>query len=312
MITKPVVFFGTEAFSAVTLDALITTGFTIAAIVTKPDRAHGRGRRAELLPVKALALKHHIPLLQPESFDDDALTQLRILGVTAGVVVAYGKILPQRVIDLFNDGLINTHASLLPRYRGASPIEQAIYNGDAKTGVTLMRIEAGLDSGPTYAVAEYVLSGTETKPKLYEALAKLGANLLVTKLPSILDGSLTSVPQDATQVTLAGMIAKADGALDCSRSAVELDRQVRAYLGWPGSRLTINEDVLIVTAAHPGDSEPFVNADGNGATPGTPFLTTGGNLAVVTGHGELILDRVKPAGKQEMTGSAYVAGHPLR
>jgi methionyl-tRNA formyltransferase len=220
----------------------------------------------------------------------------------AGIVVAYGKLIPSVILEQFPKGLINIHASLLPRYRGASPIESAILAGDDATGVTLMRLDKGMDTGPTYDVAKLQLTGTETRPDLYAQLAELGSEHLSAKLTAILEGNIVPVPQDSTQATTVGLIRKQDGHIDWSQPAITIERQIRAYLDWPGSRTEITGTDATITAAH------IHVADGPA---GTAFKTPSSELAVYAGVGSLIIDRLKPAGKREMTGLEFLAGHPL-
>ncbi len=298
------VFFGTDAFSIPSLIRLLGGAGNVVAAVTKPDRQTGRGQELTMPAVKRLTISRGIPVFQPTALAD-LKPQLDRLYVDAGVVVSYGKIIPPSIISLFPRGLINVHASLLPAYRGASPIEAAILNGDAQTGVSLMRIEPGLDTGPVYAATELPLVGTETRQELYERLAYLGADLLARHLSDILDGRLTPTPQDNHRVTTTGLITKQQGHIDWTQPAAVIERQIRAYLGWPGSHTTLAGTELIITAAHVSQSpQPST-------TPGTPFKTTDGRLAVACGIGSLIIDHLKPAGKRDMTAREFLAGHPL-
>ncbi len=295
-------FFGTDAFSIPTLVRLLAENWPIVAVVTKPDSRTGRGQQLTAPAVKRLALAASIPVFQPEGKLADISADLGALRPTAGIVVAYGKIIPAAIRDLFPKGLINIHASLLPAYRGASPIEAAILHGDAVTGVTLMQIEAGLDTGPTYDAAKLQLAGTETRLDLYERLAELGAEFTSSKLASILDGTIVPLPQDNARATTVSLIQKSDGHIDWTNPADHLERQIRAYLGWPGSHAHLAGTDVIITAAHvspkPGE-------------PGIACTSASGELAVHSGEGSLIIDRLKPAGKREMTGLEFLAGHPL-
>lgn len=295
------IFFGTDAFSVPSLIRLLAEEWNVVAVVTKPDSPAGRGRELTVPAVKRLAQAKGIPVLQPEKATD-VIEELGTYRADAGIVVAYGKILPPKLIKLFPKGLINVHASLLPRYRGASPIESAILAGDDTTGVTLMQIDEGMDTGPTYDNAKLQLSGSENRYDLYEQLAELGAELLSAKLPSILDNVIVPIPQDKTQASHVGLIKKEDGHIDWTKPASEIERQVRAYLGWPGSRSTISGTDVIITAAHTSPK------DGQA---GTPYIAPSGELAVFAGEGSLVIDTLKPAGKREMTGAEFLTGHPL-
>jgi len=296
-----IIFFGTDAFSVPALIRLLAEGWRVVGLVTKPDSHVGRGQKLTPPAVKRLADAKGIPVLQPQAVAD-IHSELARLKPDAAVVVAYGKRIPAAVLKLFPKGLINIHASLLPQYRGASPIEAAILNGDDETGVTLMQIDEGLDTGPTYDAAKLQLTGTETRFDLYEKLAELGADLLSAKLPGILQGDHISIPQDNARATAVRLIKKADGHIDWHQPAATLEREIRAYLGWPGSHAHLAGTDVIVTGAHLGPKD---------GPAGTPYRTAGGELAVYTGQGSLIIDRLKPADKREMTGSAFLAGHQL-
>jgi methionyl-tRNA formyltransferase len=283
------VFFGTDAFSVAALVRLIAESWRIVAVVTKPDSRTGRGREFTYPAVKRLALASHIPVLQPARVAE-AEQELRRLRPDAGIVVAYGKLIPQSIISLFPKGLINIHPSLLPRHRGATPIESAILANDTDTGITLMQLDTGMDTGPTYAQSKIQLTGTETRLGLYERLAEAGAEFLASKLPAILNGTIVALTQ------------KTQGDLDWNKPAVVLEREIRAYLGWPGSTTTLAGTLITITAAR--------TLAQNGS-PGTAFKTPGNELAVYAGTGALIIDQLKPAGKREMAGHEFLAGHPL-
>jgi methionyl-tRNA formyltransferase len=240
-----IVFFGTEAESALVLEKLIEVGLEIIAVVTKPDSPRGRGQKLEAPAVKMLAEQHGITILQPEQLSADNIPQADI-----GILVSYGKIIPQSVIDLFPHGIINVHPSLLPKYRGPSPIEAAIANGDSKTGVSLMALSAEMDAGPVYAQEKIVLDGTETKPTLYEKLFTVGSEMLINNINEIVSGGLKPTPQDDTHATYTKLITKADGLLDpTTMTADECERKVRAYLGFPKTRLNFHGQEVIITAA---------------------------------------------------------------
>lgn len=244
-----ILFFGTEEFSLTALTGLIEAGYDIAAVVTKPDSRRGRGHQLVAPSVKVVAEKHNIPVWQPEKLRD-ITDDIKALQPVTGVLVSYGKIIPQSTIDLFTPGIINVHPSLLPKYRGPSPIESAILNGDDKTGVTIMQLSADMDAGPIYTAKEYTLSGTETQPELYQTLATIGTNLLLEALPRILASDLQPTPQDDTQASYCQLLTKADGQLNPDElTAVEAERRVRAYLRFPRVRLNVLEKDIIVTKA---------------------------------------------------------------
>lgn len=295
------VFFGTAEFSVPSLRALITSGANIVAVVTRPDARSGRHRELVAPPVKTLADNANLTVLQPTS-PIQITPELAALEPTIGILVSYGRLIPASILKAFPDGIINVHASLLPRWRGASPIESALLAGDRSTGISLMRLETGLDTGPVYARHELKLGGHETRPELYDRLAALGAELLVQQLPAIILGQLKPVAQNDAKVTTCGLITKADGLIDWTKPAISLERQIRAYLGWPGSVTEISGRTVTVTAAHIGLSHGKL-------APGRA-IAHDGELAVATGDGLLVIDRLKPAGRREMSGREFVAGVP--
>lgn len=307
------VFFGTDAFSLPSLQALIAAGYTIEAVITKPDARVGRGRELAAPQVKQLAARHGITVLQPASaaelFDATATLTSRY-----GVVVAYGRIIAPAVLERFSGGLVNVHPSLLPSYRGPAPIEAAILSGNATTGISIMKLDAGMDTGPIYLREPVALSGHETRPELYDRLSAYGAELLAGSLSDITGDVIKPVPQSSypdDPVSVTTLLTKSDGVIDWIRPAEILERHVRAYLGWPGSKTMVEGIDVTITAARTGDSLLMMGTGETGAQPGTAFKTATGELAVVTGHGELIIERLKPAGKNEMTGQAFLAGHSL-
>lgn len=249
--TSPkVVFFGTDEFSLTALIALIEAGYSVAAVITKPDSRQGRRHKIVPPPVKVLASSHNIPVLQPQKLQD-ITPDITALGQPIGVLSSYGKIIPQETINLFHPGIINIHPSLLPQYRGPTPIETAIANGDEKTGVSIMQLAAGMDDGPVYIAKEHLLTKKETKPELYHALATIGADVLLETLPRIIDGSLTPLPQDDSKATYTKLLTKEDGWLHPeSVTAAQAEQQVRAHLGFPKTRVVINEQTIIITKAH--------------------------------------------------------------
>lgn len=252
--SKRLVFFGTEDFSVPTLEKLIQDGWNIAAVVTKPDSRGGRGQKLITPKVKELAKKHGINVLQPAKVDEinNAIAKIK---PDFGILVAYGKIIPQSTIDLFPGGIINVHPSLLPKYRGPSPIEAAILNGDTETGVSLMRLSAGMDEGPVYEQKLIALTGTETKPDLYDRLAKEGAGFLADKLEAIAEGWLTPKPQTDSQATYTKLLKKEDGRMEFNRPAEEIERQIRAYIGWPKSPAKLFDQDVIITKARVAHDE---------------------------------------------------------
>lgn len=248
--SKTILFFGTEDFSLAALKALVEGGFTIGAVITKPDARRGRGKAHMQPQVKTYALQHNIPVWQPHKLEE-LMTKITQFNNPVGVLVSYGKIIPQSIIDLFTPGIINVHPSLLPRYRGPTPIESAIANGDSKTGVSIMQLSAAMDAGPVYSQVEYQLNQNETKPELYKILSEQGAHELVRVLPAIIDGTLRPKPQDESQATYCQLLSKHDTLVDpLLLTAVEIERRIRAHLGFPKTRLPFLDETPIILQAH--------------------------------------------------------------
>lgn len=249
-IKQPIVFFGTEDHSLIALRTLVEAGFPVALVVTKPDSAKGRGKRISFPAVKQFATEHNIDVAQPQKMNE-LLPQLQSLNNPVGVLVSFGKIIPQSILDCFTPGIINVHPSLLPKYRGPSPIESAIVNRDNKTGITIMKLEAAMDAGPIYVQVPYALDFTETKPELYDTLFTLGAHLLTQNLPKIVDGSIVPTAQNDTEATYCSLLKKSDGELDLGAlTPGEAEARVRAYLGYPRTHVHVGPYDLIVTKAH--------------------------------------------------------------
>jgi methionyl-tRNA formyltransferase len=245
-----IIFFGTEDFSLAALTGLIEAGYDIAAVVTKPDSKKGRGQRLVAPAVKVLATRHNIPVWQPIKLLDITEDIAKLRPVT-GVLVSYGKIVPKPVIDLFTPGIINLHPSLLPKYRGPSPIESAIKNGDAITGVSIMSLSPKMDAGPVYITKEHPLTGAETRPELYQTLAVEGTDLLIEHLPAIINGRLTPTPQNEAAATYCQLLQKTDTLLDPTQlTATQVERIIRAHVGFPKSKFIVQEHEIIVTKAH--------------------------------------------------------------
>lgn len=291
--SRPIIFFGTEDFSLYSLSALVNAGFLVAAVVTKPDTPRGRGNVMTPPAVKLFALEHNIPVWQPSRLAD-IIDNIKQIEAPIGVLVSFGKIIPVSIIDLFTPGIINVHPSLLPMYRGPSPIESAIKNRDAKTGVTIMQLSPEMDAGPIYTQVPYALDQTETKPELYDTLGQLGASLLVQKLPSIIDGTLQPTEQDHTLATYCHLLTKDDSLLDLTKiTPGEAEALVRAHLGFPRTRVVIGTHTVIVTKAHAV------------MTKKTPL-----DLECQNGAFLSIDELIAPSGKL-MTGDAFLRGYPL-
>jgi methionyl-tRNA formyltransferase len=300
------IFAGTPEFSVPTLTALIRGGVEVVAVYTQPDRPAGRGRRLTASPVKETALAQGIPVHQPERLRGEAAAEaMRAHDADLMVVVAYGLLLPQAILDAPRLGCVNVHASLLPRWRGAAPIQRAILAGDSESGVTIMRMEAGLDTGPMCLKRLLALAPRETAGSLHDRLSTLGAEALMTALPGIADGTLVPEPQDDALATYAKKLSKEEALIDWSRPATELDRMVRAFDPWPVAETRLGGGVLRVWGAElPGLAA-------GGAEPGRVIATGKAGIDVATGEGVLRITRLQPAGKRPMAAAEFLNARKL-
>lgn len=245
-----VIFFGSEEFSLYSLRALVDAGYDVVAVVTKPDTERGRGHVLTEPAVKQYAKQHGITVWQPMSLHE-LPPLIEPHQPVAGVLVSYGRIIPESVLDAFSPGIINLHPSLLPKYRGPSPIEATIAHRDNKTGVTIMKLVKSMDAGPIYAQFPYALDGTETRPELYETLGTLGAHVLISTLPDILDGNITPTDQHTDDVSYCSILTREDTSLDFSKlTPGEAEARIRAHLGFPRSRIKVGSYDLIILKAH--------------------------------------------------------------
>ena len=252
-ISPKIVFFGTENYSLITLKVLVDNGFNVVCVVTKPDTRRGRGHKLAEPPVKVFAKSHNIPVLQPNKVDE-ITEHIKRLQPVAGILVAYGKIIPQSIIDLFTPGIINGHPSLLPKYRGPSPIESAIANRDHETGVSIMQLDKKMDAGPVYSQITQPLNEKETKPELYDKLFHDGTALLIKNLPDIINNTIIPTPQNDNNATYCQLLTKENSWIDPERmTAAEADAHVRAHLGFPRSRINIGGRDIIITKSHCDD-----------------------------------------------------------
>lgn len=295
--SKTIIFFGTEDFSATSLLALLDAGFEIHAVVTKPDSAKGRSKELTSSPVKILAQKHNILVWQPENVADISKDTQK-LGDVAAVLVSYGKLVPDEILELFTPGIVNLHPSLLPSYRGPSPIESAILSGDSETGVSIMKLTTEMDAGPVYSQATLPLVGNEYADELYKSLAQKGAEQLISVLPSILDGTLQPSEQN-NSASYCKLIKKADGNIDWNEPASKIERNIRAYNIWPKSRAKLGDIEVIITKAR--------TESGNGQ-PGKVEVVDD-KLLVYCGEGRLDIEQIQPLGKKEMPVQAFLAGY---
>lgn len=301
-----VVFFGTPEFAVPSLEALVSAGHEIAAVVTQPDRPAGRGRTPIPPPVKLAALAHQIPVLQPESLrQPEAIAPLRALAPDVIVVAAFGEILRKAVLDLPPLGCVNVHPSLLPSLRGPSPIAGAILAGLDVTGVTIMSIEPRMDAGPILAQRPEPIRPDDTTGSLSDRLARIGAQLLVETLPRWAAGEIHPQPQDESRATYTRIITKDDGWIDWSLPAEQIARQVRAYDPWPGTFTLFHGQLLKVLAAS-------ATPDRFTAPPGTVLgllpRPDGDALAIATGQGVLLVTRLQLAGRKPVSAAEFARG----
>lgn len=297
-----IVFMGTPEFAVASLRACFTLG-DVVAVVTQPDRPRGRGQEVSVSPVKALALEKGLPVLQPTKIKNTPFaSELAAFAPDVAVVAAYGRILPQDVLDTPRFGCVNVHGSLLPRYRGAAPIQWAIANGDAITGVCLMKMDLGMDTGAVIARGEVPIDPDETSPTLYEKLQTLGAKLLESNLLPYLGGELPPVPQPSEGVVMAPMIQKEDGKLDFSRSAAATERRLRAFTPWPGLYTTFGGQNLKLLAVKVGQ--------GSGK-PGEVLAAGKDGLELATAEGSLVVTQLQPEGKRPMDAAGFLSSRKI-
>ncbi len=295
-----ILFAGTPEFALRMLEALIATGHEPVAVLTQPDRPAGRGKQLTASPVKRCAVARGIPVLQPATLRNEAIAaELEALEPDLMVVAAYGLILPQRVLDIPRRGCLNVHASALPRWRGAAPIQAAILAGDASTGVSLMAMTAGLDCGPVYAIEPLTIGADETAAELHDRLAAAGADLLVGKLDAILSGAIRAEPQDEALATYAPKIDKQDARLDWRLPATTLARQVRAYDPFPGAFLFASDVRIKVWRATP--------VPGDHGAPGAVVRCNRDGVVVACGEGALRLDELQLPGKRRVSAAEFAA-----
>ena len=308
------IFAGTPEFASVALARLLSAGFQVPLVLTQPDRPAGRGMKLQASPVKQLALQHHITVAQPRSlrldgkYPDDAAAAREAIEAAqadAMVVAAYGLILPQWVLDVPRLGCLNIHASLLPRWRGAAPIHRAIEAGDLETGVTIMQMDAGLDTGDMLLMERLPIRADDTTGSLHDRLAVLGGRLIVEALEIAACGGLTAKKQPTEGVTYAHKIDKAEAAIDWSQSAVTLARRVRAFNPFPGAATARAGEPVKVWAAHA--------IDGSACTvPGQVLAVGDEGIQVQTASGVLVMTELQRAGGKRLAAADFLRGHELR
>jgi methionyl-tRNA formyltransferase len=300
-----IIFMGTPDFAIPSLTLLLASDNTLAGVITQPDRPRGRGKQLQPPPVKGLAQQHGIPIIQPGKVkDDDCMKWLKAQHPDLIVVVAFGQILPPRILRLPSHGCINLHASLLPNYRGAAPINWTIMNGDTKTGVTTMFMNEWMDTGDILLQRETAIEPDEDAPALRNRLATLGAKLLLETIHRLKRGELTALPQDHSKASYAPPLKKEDGRIDWQRSAQEIQNQIRGTLPWPGAFTRVGNKLFKIFKSELGRSttkEP----------PGTVTDVSTCGITVITGNGHLLITEVQLQDRKRMAVAEFVKGNPI-
>lgn len=300
-----IVFMGTPDFAAATLQALVEAGHQVGLVVTQPDRARNRGKKIQFSPVKELAMAHDIPVLQPEKIKDSPHTMEMIKAYRPDIIIvaAYGQIIPKALLELPPLGCVNVHASLLPRLRGASPIQRAILDGEEETGVTIMQMDEGLDTGDM--LAKIITSvGNKNYEELHDQLALIGADLLVEVLPFIETRRLVPSPQNEEDATYAGLITKQDGKIDFTKSAEQIERQIRAFDPWPGAYCAYGDQTLKIWKAQVLDGA-------GGGTPGRILAVSDDGIDIACGSGILRAEQIQLPGKKRVAVKDFLRGNHI-
>jgi methionyl-tRNA formyltransferase len=301
-----VVFFGTPQFAVPTLRRLLDSTHSVAGVITQPDRPRGRGQKITHAPVKALALERGIPVSQPDRLKPPEVADtLRGWQADLGVVAAYGRIIPEHLLTIPRLGMINVHASLLPKYRGAAPVHRAVINGDSQTGVTIMRVVKELDAGGMFAKVTRPIRPDETSDVVETTLSEMGAELLVTVVDQLVSGTAREEPQDDAQATYAPRLTKEEGLIDWTRSASEIHNRIRGLYPWPHAYTFFKATRLIVLRSE------VATAGATAASPGTILRVTSEAIHVATGDGELAMLDVQPEGRRAMRAHDFLLGHRL-
>lgn len=300
-----IVFMGTPDFAVGALEALVEAGHEVVAVVTQPDKPKGRGKEMQKTPVKECALKYNIEVFQPVKIKQkEAVEVLRGYGADLFVVAAFGQILSKEILEMPKFGCVNIHASLLPKYRGAAPIQWAILDGEKETGVTIMQMNEGLDTGDMLTKVFVPIENTDTGESLFDKLADAGAKLLIETIPQIEAGTLKPQPQDDTLSTYAKMIKKEMGLIDWKKEAVVLERLVRGMNSWPSAYTYFQKKTLKVW-------EAAVEAGEGNVPPGTVVEVTKNSIKVQTGKGLLVLKQIQLEGKKRMDVGAFLLGYKV-
>jgi methionyl-tRNA formyltransferase len=301
-----IVFFGTPAFAVPTLRELLASRHPVVGVVTQPDRARGRGQKVTFAPVKALALEHAVPIIQPDRLREPAVADaLRAWAPDLGVVAAYGKLIPEALLTIPPLGMINVHGSLLPRLRGAAPVHRAVIDGDLQTGITIMRVVRNLDAGDMFAKVTRPIGPDETSDVVERDLAEMGAKLLVEIVEAIAAGNAVEEPQDYMFATYAPKITKEEGLVDWTLPAAFIHNRVRGLYPWPHAYTYLNGSRVILLKSR-------VVAEPAAALPGTVTQVTRDAIVVATGHGgQIAIESLQAEGRRPMSAREFLAGHPL-
>lgn len=303
-----VLFMGTPDFAAVSLQALLDAGYPVVGVVTQPDKPVGRGGRLQASPVKRLALQHGLPVFQPRRVrKPEVVAELKALGADVTVVTAFGQILSKEALAVSRLGSLNVHGSLLPRWRGAAPIQRAIMAGDTETGVTTMWMDEGMDTGDICLMARTPILPEDTAGTLHDRLARMGADLLLETLRRVEEGTAPRIPQPAEGVTYASKLQREDEIIDWSRSAVDLFNQIRGLNPWPGAYTVGPKGSLKIWKA-----VPLIDCPAQGKPGEVVALRKGQGFVVATGDGCLLVEEVQPANRARMDAQAYVNGGGVR
>ncbi len=302
-----VVFFGTPQFAVPTLRQLLASRHSVVGVVTQPDRPRGRGQIVTVSPVKAIAIDHGLPVLQPEQLrDPDVATTIRGWRPDLGVVAAYGKLIPEALLAVPRLGMVNVHASLLPKYRGAAPVHRAVIDGARETGVTIMRMVPQLDAGAMFAKVTRPIGAEETSDAVERDLAEMGAALLLTVVDQIAEGTAHEESQDDTRSTYAPRLSKEEGLVDWTLPASYVHNRVRGLYPWPHAYTYLDGARLILLRTH-------VEEETATAEPGTIVDVSRGAIHVAAGHGQRIaIDELQPEGRRPMSSREFLAGRPVR
>lgn len=309
-----ILFFGTSDFAVPTLQKLVDNNYSIAAIITRPDKPVGRKQIPTPPPIKELAIKYNLPVIQPENLlplDFEYIRRSHSLTFNLIITASYGKIIPQEILDIAEFGALNVHPSLLPKYRGPAPLQATILNGDKEAGVTIMLMDKKMDHGPILAQEKFSITTIFPAEKpaftdFHDKLADIGADLLIKTIPRFIAGEIIPIPQDDSLATYTGIITKDDGKIDWNKSALEIERQIRAFTPWPGCWTMFNGKRLKIINAIAGENCPVPMV-----LSGEIFKLEKNKMAVKCGQEFLEILELQVEGKKPTTGEAFLSGYPL-